>query len=144
MSQFASLFDRLTEDEDERLTLRDAIRRDLQNLLNARSAWRAIPPAFAALRGTVRDYGLPDFTGAAFNAQEQREALRADILAAVAAFEPRLARVRVTLRASAGQAAPGIRLVIEAVLAGEDALPVAFETIVDNATSDLRLLNPDE
>ena len=140
----ASLLDRLIDDEPA--SPREAVRRDLQNLLNARGPWRPLPAAHAALRATIRGYGLPDFTSGAFNAPEQREALRADILAAITAFEPRLSRARVNIVPWSGQAGtPTLRLMIEANLADGSALQrVTFQTLVDGATTDMQLSAIDE
>jgi type VI secretion system protein ImpF len=139
----ASLLDRLIDDEPG--SAREAVRRDVQNLLNARGPWRPLSAAHSALRGTIRGYGLPDFTSGAFNAPEQREALRADILAVITAFEPRLTRVRVSLLAWSGQGAPALRLMIEANLAdGSELQRVIFQTLVDGATTDMQLSAIDE
>jgi type VI secretion system protein ImpF len=137
----ASLLDLLIDDEPAG-ALRESIRRDMQNLLNARSPWRKLPAPEGFLRGTIRCYGLPDFTSGAFNAQEQREALRAEIQAAITAFEPRLTKLRVRLLPWSGQGAPRLTLLIEANLA--DGSDVKFQTLVDGATTDMRLSPSDE
>ncbi len=129
----------------EVMALRDAIARDLQNLLNARSPWRPLDARWPVLRPTIRCYGLPDFTGGAFDAQEQRQELRDSILAAITRFEPRLTHVQVSLRSASGGGGPTLLLVIEALMvhAGQH-LGVAFQTLLEASTADMRLSPADD
>ncbi len=138
-----SVLDRLLDDATEARgqslrVLHASVRRDLEALLNTRRPWAAIPEGFAALRGSILAYGLPDFAAGAFNAPAQREALCREITAAIRRFEPRLGELVVTMVDRPDSLEPVLRLRIEAVLrvAGVDE-PIGFETLLDTTTTDL-------
>jgi len=114
--------------------LQDAIRRDLEALLNARRPWRSLPAGHAVLRRSPLGYGLPDFAAGAFNAPERREQLRAEVKATIDLFERRLTHVQVEL-AESDQGEATLRLKIRAQLEAEPAPePVGFETLLNPAT----------
>src|SRR3954467_11388038 len=69
--------------------LREAIRRDLENLLNARQRCRSSPPALTELRCSLVNYGIPDLTGTELNSSQQREAFRQAVEDVIRLFEPR-------------------------------------------------------
>jgi type VI secretion system protein ImpF len=75
----------------------EAVRRDLQSLLNSRQAWidDTLMAAEYASR-SITAFGLPDFSVETFANSESLGRLRSRIESAVANFEPRLARVVVT------------------------------------------------
>ena len=138
-----SVLDRLLDDgADPRgqslRALQEAVQRDLEALLNARRPWASVPERFAALRGSMLGYGLPDFAAGAFNAPAQREALCREIAQTIRRFEPRLGQVVVRLVDRPDAMEPVLRIRIEAVLrvAGADE-PVGFETLLDTTTTDL-------
>jgi type VI secretion system protein ImpF len=121
------------------VVLQDAVRRDLEALLNARQPWRSLPPGYAALRRSPLGYGLPDFAAGAFNAAERREQLRAEVKAVIDIFEKRLTQVRVGLL-DAGRTDATLRLQINAQLEAEPAPePVGFETLMHATTSDVEV-----
>src|SRR5437660_12020505 len=75
----------------------DAVRRDLEDLLNTRQSHTGLPEAFKEVHQSLIAYGLPDLTSLnAFTAQ-QRSDIAGVIESAVAQFEPRLKDVRVQL-----------------------------------------------
>jgi type VI secretion system protein ImpF len=79
--------------------LKQAVARDLEALLNARQeALEELPAELAEVRRSLLIYGLPDFT--AFNplSDNDRYQIRRALEQAIATFEPRLMRVRVTLQ----------------------------------------------
>ena len=79
--------------------LKDAVARDLEALLNARQeALDELPTEFAEVQCSLLTYGLPDFT--AFNPlnDSDRDQIRRALEQAIATFEPRLMRVRVSLQ----------------------------------------------
>ena len=138
-----SVLDRLLDDDSEARgqslrVLHASVRHDLEALLNTRRPWAAVPERFAALRGSILGYGLPDFSAGAFNAPAQREALRHEIAATIRRFEPRLGELAVTLLDRSDSMEPVLRLRIEAVLrvAGLDEA-IGFETLFDTTTTDL-------
>jgi type VI secretion system protein ImpF len=143
-----SLLDRLLDqgDADRGLSLREmhaSVRRDLEALLNARRPWASLPDRFAALRGSILGYGLPDFAAGAFNTAAQREVLCREIAATINRFEPRLTRVVVKLRDRADNMEPILRIRIDALLRAEGAdEPIGFDTLLDATTTDL-IVRPD-
>lgn len=118
--------------------LRNGVRRDLENLLNARRRWRSWPPQFTELATSPVGYGIPDFTAGAFSDPRRRERLREDIEAAIRRFEPRFVSVHVSLVEREDDVFDGtLRLRIDAELHAEPAPePVVFDTLLD-ATADL-------
>lgn len=120
--------------------LRDSIGRDLQELLNTRRPWRPLPEAHAALRRTILGYGLPDFTSGAFNTAAQREALLSQIATAIADFEPRLKRARIGWMSKSAGDLSVFRLAIAGAVGGNgDPARLNFETLIDSATTDMRV-----
>lgn len=144
------LLDRLIDDEPDRerdpalsssqamAMLRRAVRRDLENLLNARRRWKSWPSDQTELATSPIGYGIPDFAAGAFADPARRQALRADIEAAIRRFEPRFAHVNVTLIEEQNLLQPTLRLRIEALVHAEPAPEsIAFDTVVDATTADI-------
>ena len=79
--------------------LKQAVARDLEALLNARQeALEELPSEFAEVRASLLTYGLPDFTALNPLSDSDRHQIRWALEQALATFEPRLMRVRVTLQ----------------------------------------------
>lgn len=146
----SSILDRLMDDRPDqeldrprRLSetvsdLRDAIHRDVEALLNARRPWRSVWTAWPALQTSPAAYGISDFTAGALGDEAAREALRAEIEAAICRFEPRLASVRVQLSTPDAPLSATLVLRIDAMLLVEpQPEPVSFDTIVEAATADI-------
>jgi type VI secretion system protein ImpF len=120
--------------------LRRSVRRDLEALLNARRRWRSWPAGYRELEISPVGYGISDFAAGAFNDPEQREQLRAGVEQTIRRFEPRLARIRVTLADGQNTLEPVLRLRIEALLRIEPAPePIAFDTLVNSATAEVQV-----
>jgi type VI secretion system protein ImpF len=90
-------------------TYRDAVKRDLEWLLNTRKIVDPLPEGLKEVEKSVYCYGLPDFSR--FNLytgdnQQDRERLAAMIARTIELFEPRILDLRVTAsgRPSSGQA----------------------------------------
>jgi type VI secretion system protein ImpF len=77
--------------------LKDSVRRDLEWLLNTRRPPVAPPASARELSRSVYAYGLPDTTGLAASSDEDRRQMAHLVETAIAAFEPRLQNVAVTL-----------------------------------------------
>ncbi len=105
----ASVLDRLidreprttTEPEPRRSTglaqLKEAVKRDLEWLLNTRRLIVEPPDDTPQLGNSLLTYGLPDFTHANLGLLENKGELRRIIEEAIARFEPRLSHVAVTM-----------------------------------------------
>lgn len=109
------LFDRLdADDEHNRAARRDertrafedcrrSITRDLEQLLNTRSA--LAPPALApypAVAGSVANYGLVDFADKCITSESDQQQICMAVRLAIERHEPRLHKVSVTLRPKKG------------------------------------------
>lgn len=78
--------------------MKAGLRRDLEWLLNARRPPVDLPDGADELGKSVYYYGLPDVSSLALSSTEDQRLLTRMIENAVAAFEPRLAAVRVSLQ----------------------------------------------
>jgi type VI secretion system protein ImpF len=122
--------------------LRQAVRRDLESLLNARRRRRPPPAGLTELAASPVGYGVPDPTAGSFTEEDRREALAAEVEASVRRFEPRLASLRVTLAKPARENRDlldrTLRLRVDAVLRS-DPVPehVTFETLLRPITFDV-------
>lgn len=118
--------------------LHDAIRRDLEALLNARRPWRGLAPGLEALQRSVYGYGLCDFAAGAFNDTQRRQRLRAEIAETIARFEPRLTQV--VVEPDMGYRDATLRLRIRGLINAEPLPePVAFDTVVYPATANVEV-----
>lgn len=147
------LLDRLLDDAPDRerdrelsaseamTALRRAVRRDLENLLNARQRWRSWAPDQKELAVSPLGYGIPDFAAGVFADIDRRQALRAEIEATIKRFEPRFAHVAVSLGDNSKLLEPTLRLRVDALIHAEPAPEaVAFDTVVDSTTADVAVL----
>ena len=77
--------------------LRQAIRRDLEALLNGRQRCRSWDADLTELDTSLVNFGIPDFTAGSFESQHRIEGLRRAIETAIRRFEPRFESVFVEL-----------------------------------------------
>jgi type VI secretion system protein ImpF len=132
--------------------VRNALRRDLEALLNAHRRWRSVPQVYDELQRSPLAWGIADFTAGAFNDPRKREELRTEIENAIRTFETRLARVRVTLLEPNNTLSSTLRLRIDGLLRIEtEAEPIAFDTLINSASTGIkveanleRLRSPDD
>lgn len=146
-----SLLDRLTDEDLKRsgelhLTrsqsirkLRDAVRRDLEWLLNTRQPIDPVPDG-SELEDSLYMYGLPDITSLSVANIRDRQRLAQAIQSAVVKFEPRIANPRVGLVASTDEKMPMLRFAIEGMLR-VDPNPehVSFDTVLELASGEYRV-----
>lgn len=124
--------------------LRNAVRRDLEALLNARRTWKSWPAELKELAVSPIGYGVPDFSSGAFNDARQREELRLEIEQAIRRFEPRFISVRVALVQAQTPLEATLRLRIDAVLYAEPAPePMTFDTLVDPSNDQVTIVARD-
>ena len=109
--------------------LKQAVRRDLENLLNTRIRCIAWPAELPELRQSMVNYGIPDLTGTPLASSREREEFRRTIQAVILLYEPRLKKLKVTLGDQADAIDRTIRFRLEAILQAEPAPePVAFDS----------------
>jgi type VI secretion system protein ImpF len=138
-----SVFDRL-QAETERATsfsesvseLRDAVRRDLDRLLNTRRIAEPAPDELTELQKSVYHYGLPDITSLSGDSESARRRLVRQVEEAIELFEPRLMNVRVTTMESPARAERRqIRFHVEALLRLDpDPERIEFDTVLETAS----------
>lgn len=133
-----SLLDRLAEGDDSRPTLariRQAVRRDLECLLNARRSWLPLEQGGRELQTSVLGYGLPDFTVMDLGTDDGRQWLCDEVRDTISRFEPRLTRIQVTMRDADTPLDRQLRLRIDAVLLVDPVPePVSFDSEVEPVT----------
>jgi len=111
--------------------MRAAVRRDLEWLMNTRRIIQEPPEGCKELKRSVYAYGLPDISSLSlFSASDQNMLLQA-IEEAVALFEPRVARPRVSLR-PVSDSVRSVHFVIEGWLRMDpEPEPIFFDTVLD-------------
>jgi type VI secretion system protein ImpF len=108
--------------------LKEAVKRDLEWLLNSKQTALRLPPSLPHLASSLLAYGLPDFTPSSLNSDQDRGRLQGAIQEAIRRFEPRLDRVKVTLAEGRG-GDRSLRFVIDGWLKVEPApVPIAFDS----------------
>ncbi|WP_239992167.1 type VI secretion system baseplate subunit TssE [Rhodopila globiformis] len=123
---------------DSLTALRNAVRRDLEALLNARRRWRSWPASLRHLAVSPIGYGLPDFSAGAFNDPRQREELRFEVEDTIRRFEPRFLSLTVSLQNADAPLDSALRLRIDAVLHADPAPePISFDTFVDPSADEV-------
>ncbi len=104
-----------------------ALCRDLTALLNTRRAQEDFPADFEDATNSLLSFGLPDFTAYDLRNGIEQERLRRSMERAVRQFEPRLARVTVTID-EPDPLRPILQFQISAMLRVEPAVePVVFD-----------------
>lgn len=112
-----------------------AVRRDLEELLNSVCPHHHFPEQFPETQNSVFTYGLPDLASAETLTGEQRATVASLIKLAVERFEPRLKRVKVTvLKAEADALRGAIKFRLDARLTVDPAPEVAFDTVLNVGT----------
>ncbi|GAL04539.1 type VI secretion system baseplate subunit TssE [Photobacterium aphoticum] len=102
-----SLLDRLLDDapENTQVTsrpftwrdMRHSVRRDLENLLNAKVHWYVWSEHYPELNCSLLSYGLPDFSSMSLGSKDGRQVLCQIIEDTIRKFEPRFSDVAVSV-----------------------------------------------
>lgn len=138
-----SLLDRLLDDEPDVSRepassryanvreLKNAVARDLEAMLNTRrETLEDLSSDFTEANRSLLTYGLPDFTAFNLMSQTDRTRIRRALEQTIAAFEPRLKRVRVNLEPPR-QNDRSVRFRVEALLPLDPAPEVVtFDTVL--------------
>jgi type VI secretion system protein ImpF len=141
-----SLLDRLSDDKPEvgadpvtgylesRAHLLASVRRDLEALLNTRRVPVTSPDEFEELSRSVYQYGLTDVAEVSRDSSDAHARLLRQVKDAIAAFEPRLANVRVTQapEPAGGNGQRELRFIIHGLLRMDpDPEQVQFDTVLE-------------
>ena len=112
----------------------DAVRADIEDLLNARLTAADLPPEFEETAKSLVAFGLPDLSGYDVSTRASRDGLARVVITAIERFEPRLRRVRVSVIDDKSKGGLSIRFRIEAELNVDPAPEVGFETVLELTT----------
>ena len=138
-----SLLDRLIDPESRGTSWRygysvdqitEAVRRDLEDLLNTRQTPAHLLADFPELRTSVFAYGLPDLTSLQAVTPQQRTEIGRLLERIIMTFEPRLEKVKAILLTGADDKLPTLRFRVDARLNMDPAPEVAFETTLELTT----------
>jgi type VI secretion system protein ImpF len=112
----------------------EAVRRDLEELLNTRQSTAGLSPDFPEVHNSIIAFGLPDLTTLNAYTDEQRAEVGRLIEAAINRFEPRLRNVQATMIESTDGKERRIKFRIDAKLCVDPAPEVAFDTVLELMT----------
>ena len=105
---------------------KSSLRRDLSALLNTRRAEQDFDPTYEEAANSLLSFGIADFTSYNLKSAVEQEQVRRSIERSIRQFEPRLARVSVTVE-EPDPLRPVLQFQIEALLGiGPAAEPVVF------------------
>ena len=137
-----SILDRLTDADSMGTTsapgydpreMMDAVRADLEELLNTRQTAADVPLEFVEVRDSIVTYGLPDLAQFNGTSNEACSELARIITEVIIRNEPRLTKIKVTV--VRGQTdARSVRFHIDAALNVDPAPEVGFETVLELTT----------
>ena len=120
--------------------MKNAVRRDLEWLLNSRSIAFEPDEALKEINHSLYVYGLPDFSSYAMASAADQAKLLREILGTIKLFEPRLADVRIIPLEMPGTGLKELKLRIEALLRMDPAPePVSFDTVIELKSGVCRL-----
>ena len=120
--------------------LKNAVRRDLEWLLNTRRIFQEPDETLKEVNRSVYLYGLPDFSTLTMNSSADQTRLMRQLLAAVKLFEPRLGEVRIVPIESGTTGIQEFRLRIEGLLMMDPSPePVSFDTVIELRSGACRL-----
>jgi type VI secretion system protein ImpF len=130
-----------TRSQSERM-LRDAVRRDLEWLLNTRRI--AVPPdeSLKELNRSVYLFGLPDFTGFSIATPTEKSKLIRQLQNAIKLFEPRIAKPRIVPIESDTAGTRTLRFRIEGLLLMDpEPEHVSFDTVLQLTSGQYEVQN---
>lgn len=117
--------------------LRDAVGRDLENLLNTRQRCLSTPADLSELDQSLVNYGIPDFSGANFATPQGRHEFQLAIERTIRRFEPRFKTVKVHLLENLEPEDRTVRFRIEALMYAEPAPEqMVYDSFIDPVTRD--------
>jgi len=117
-------------------SLRDAVRRDIEFLLNTRQVELALDPELKELNKSVAAYGLPDFTSLNPHRIEDQKEIRRHIEDALSFFEPRLDDVVVSFHSPHSSDRLMHFRITARLKVDPEPEPVTFDTIVQTGSGE--------
>jgi type VI secretion system protein ImpF len=138
-----SILDRLIDPSSEGTAWRhgyslqqivDAVRRDLEELLNSHQVYLHLDERWPQLRNSLLSYGMPDLASTNALTINDRQKIGATIETIIRRFEPRLRHVRARVVEEGKGLDRTVRFHLEAQINVDPAPEVAFETVVELTT----------
>jgi type VI secretion system protein ImpF len=115
--------------------VKQALGRDLENLLNTRRRCGLLPEGLLDLKRSLIRYGIPDFTGANMGSVENRQDFCRIIAEVIRDNEPRLKTVHVILLDNVEPLDRTLRFRIDALMRMDPAPePVVFDSALEPGT----------
>jgi type VI secretion system protein ImpF len=115
--------------------LRNAIRRDLEALLNTRPCSITWPRGLSELDSSILNYGMVTVSSQEMAADYNRERFRESVERVIRRFEPRFLKVEVTLIDDTDRTDRTLRFRIEAMMDVRPAPePLVFDSLLDPST----------
>jgi len=125
--------------------LKNAVRRDLEWLLNSRRIADAPDEGLKELNRSVYVYGLPDLSTLTMASTADRNRLVRQIVSCINLFEPRLMNVRLVMVETADAGKKDARLRIDAMLRMDPVPePVSFDTVIELKSGNCHLSGGDD
>lgn len=125
---------------DQIVEVREALRRDLERLLNTRRPPNSPPSHLSELEDALVSFGVDGFFVSSLVTDRQRTEFAGAMERRIRLFEPRLAELTVTTLPPRHPSERALRLRIEAVYRAQEGMPaIAFETAVDPSTQRFRV-----
>jgi|SRR5579862_22091 len=125
--------------------LKNAVRRDLEWLLNSRRIADLPDEGLKELNKSVYMYGLPDLSALTMASVADRNRLVRSVLGTINMFEPRLTNVRLVLVETPDAGKKDVRLRIEAMLRMDPVPePVSFDTVIELKSGNCHLAGGDD
>lgn len=106
----------------------DAIRRDLEDLLNTQQSIPHLGVDFPELAESVVGFGVPDPTTFPLDTPSGRRRLATALMNVINTFEPRLSDVRIELGSASGEKLRELKFRVVARLVVETAPQIVFES----------------
>jgi len=114
---------------------REAIRRDLEALLNTRRRPTAPPTILLELKDALVSYGVDGIISANLVTDESKLALARSIEQRIAMFETRLSDVRVSILKNSAMGERALRMRIQGAFRLYEGMPpISFESTIDPST----------
>jgi type VI secretion system protein ImpF len=117
----------------------DAIRRDLEELLNAHPSYHDLTDKWPELQNSILTFGMPDLMSVTVTTLSQREEIGRVVERVIGRFEPRLRNIRAVLVESPEGMERDVRFHIDAEINADPAPAVAFETILELTTGQTKI-----
>lgn len=119
--------------------LKQAVRRDVESLLNTKIAHDEIPEGLKEVNDSLATYGLKDFVGMSSKDSDERKELLKSVERALRKFEPRFLNLKVTVK-DLESLERGVRFQIEGNLRLEPTPePIVFDTVLQMGSGDFEV-----